>query len=355
MKVLVTSRRPLQVRGERTIDLDPLELPRSDEDALAADVASIASVVLFCERASAVNSQFVPTQTSLKSIAEICRLLDGLPLAIELAFAYIKVLPPEALLTRLKNDASERRFELLDRGTADAPAHHRGMRATIGWSHNLLDEAGRRLLRRVAVFDGGWSLEAMESVCAELPDDSLLDALADLVDLHLVEPTAAVEGTPRYRLLETVRRFALERLDEAGEAATVAGRHTEYFVAFALAGGTGLQSRDETRWARWVEADLPNTRAALNRLDVEGRFVDGLRASANLGPFWLDRGPVWEGRRFRSVPRCRGQRTAYGRRRRHRMVGALGARTRRHRDDPRHWRGSDPAGRAGGGSARRGR
>ncbi len=213
---LATSRRPLHLRGEHVVELRPLAVPDPDGSDPAVTAAAPA-VVMFCERAAAVNPGFAPTAPALTSVARICRLVDGLPLAIELAAARVRVLPPSVMLDELARPARSPRGDVLGRGTADAAAHHRGLGETIRWSYDLLTPPAQRLLRQVAVFDGGWSLEVMDAVCGDAVDDSLLDALADLVDLHLVEPADEGNGAARYRLLETVRRFALDHLDGAGE------------------------------------------------------------------------------------------------------------------------------------------
>jgi predicted ATPase/DNA-binding CsgD family transcriptional regulator len=295
--VLVTSRRSLRLAGESTMQLAPLELPPPTDGPLAPDVAAVPSVALFCTRATAVNSRFQPTAAALAAVARICRLLDGLPLAIELAAAYARVLSPEALLTRLEPAERSERLDLLGRGTVDAEARHRGVREAVQWSYDLLDEPARRLLRGVSVFDGDWSLDAMEVVCADPPaEERLLDALTELVDLHLVEPVDDAEGPPRYRLLETVRDFAWERLREPGDDGAVAERHTAYFVALATEAGAGLESRHEQEWIRQIDRDLPNLRTALDRLEADCRLEEGLAAACALAPFWLDRGPAREGR-----------------------------------------------------------
>jgi predicted ATPase/DNA-binding CsgD family transcriptional regulator len=292
---LATSRRPLHLRGEYVVELRPLAVPDPDGSDPAVTAAAPA-VVMFCERAAAVNPGFAPTAPALTSVARICRLVDGLPLAIELAAARVRVLPPTAMLDELARPARSPYGDVLGRGTADAAAHHRGLGETIRWSYDLLTPPAQRLLRQVAVFDGGWSLEAMEAVCGDAIGDSLLDALADLVDLHLVEPADEGNGAQRYRLLETVRRFALGHLDRVGERAEAEARHTDALVRFAVEAGTGLQNRQEPLWVRRVEAELPNLWAMFDRLGAAGRVADGLRAAAALGPFWLDRGPARSGR-----------------------------------------------------------
>jgi predicted ATPase/DNA-binding CsgD family transcriptional regulator len=292
---LATSRRPLHLRDEQLVEVRPLAVPdpdRNDPEVTAAAPA----VAMFCERAAAVNSGFTPTPRALTSVAGICRLVDGLPLAIELAAAYVRMLPPAALLDELARPARSLHRTLLGRGTADAAAHHRGLGETIRWSYDLLAPRAQQLLRRLAVFDGGWSLEAMDAVCAGAAEDPLLDALADLVDLHLVEPADEGNGAPRYRLLETVRDFALDRLDDAGERAEVESRHADAYARFAVEAGAGLESRREPVWVRRVEAELPNLWTMFERLAAAGRVADGLRAAAALGPLWLDRGPARSGR-----------------------------------------------------------
>ena len=237
LRVLVTSRSPLRIAGEREYPLDPL--PPSD------------SVNLFVERAQAIGREIAADET----VAAICRRLDGLPLAIELAAARTRLLTPEKLLERL-----DRALELLTGGARDAPDRHRTLRATIGWSYDLLDEDCRRLFSRLSVFAGSFSLEAAEDVC-----DAELETLATLVDASLLKAT----GDDRFLLLETIRELAAERLADADESAFYVRRHASFFAALAEEAYAGRLER-ESEWAARLARDHDDLRASLDRLTADG-------------------------------------------------------------------------------------
>ncbi len=290
--LLVTSRRRLGVTAERLFQLAPLPVPATRSQSHPNEAASVA---LFCDRASAVNSQFHPDLAALEAVEELCRLVDGLPLAIELVASHVRWLRPEALLARMHD--TEHGLRLLRGGAVDAHARHRDLRDTIGWSVDLLSAAPARLLPRLSVFREGWTLDAMEDLCCrDIANGEAFEALIELVDLHLVEPVNEPGDDPRFRLLETIRRFAAEALAGSGEADALLLDHANYYVSFALRAGAALQSTDDHRWAVRVDRELPNVRAALQHLAASGRMTKGLEASAALGPYWLDRGSMQEGR-----------------------------------------------------------
>ena len=289
--LLVTSRRRLGVTAERTFGLAPLAVPAETP----TDPAEAASVALFCERASAVSSQFHPDGPALEAVGELCRLVDGLPLAIELVASHVRWLRPEALLARMQETDHGLRF--LRGGAVDVEARHRDLRDTIGWSVNLLGGAPGRLFPRLSVFREGWTLDAMEDLCCwDIAEGEAFEALVELVDLHLVEPVHVTGPDARFRLLETVRRFAADALANSGDGGALLRRHADYYVAFALRAGAALEGKDDHRRAARVDRELPNVRAALHHLAVSGRADEGLAAAAALGPYWLDRGPIREGR-----------------------------------------------------------
>ncbi len=290
--LLVTSRRRLGITAERTFELARLPVPAKSSPP---DPTEAASVALFRERASAVNSQFHLDGAGLEAAGELCRLVDGLPLAIELVASHVRWLGPEALLTRMQD--TEHGLQFLRGGAIDVEARHRDLRDTIGWSADLLGPAPGRLLPRLSVFREGWTLDAMEDLCCwDLAEGEAFDALVELVDLHLVEPVHDAGADARFRLVETVRRFAAEASADSGEAGVLMNRHADYYVAFALRAGAALQGKDEHRWSARVDRELPNVRAALQHLAASGRASKGLAATAALGPYWLDRGPMREGR-----------------------------------------------------------
>jgi predicted ATPase/DNA-binding CsgD family transcriptional regulator len=290
--LLVTSRRRLGVSAEHVLELKALAVPAKGGPSRRTEAASVA---LFCERASAVSSQFHADAAAMEAIGELCRLVDGLPLAVELVASHVRWLRPEALLARMHD--TEHGLRLLSGGAADVHARHRDLRDTIRWSVDLLGAAPARLLPRLSVFREGWTLPAMEELCCrDIAEGDAFEALGELVDLHLVEPVHEAGAAPRFRLLETIRRFAAEALDLIGEADALLHAHANYYVAFALRAGAALQSTDDHQWAAQVDRELPNVRAALQHLAATGRMTKGLEAAAALGPYWLDRGPMREGR-----------------------------------------------------------
>jgi len=287
LKILVTSRAPLRIRQERQIPVTPLAVP---DLARLPDVESVthyAAVTLFLERAQAVRPDFSLTQENAPTIAAICARLDGLPLAIELISARVKLLSPAALLERLHG-----RLMLQSDGLRDLEPRHRTLNAAIDWSYQLLNADEQTLFRRLGVFVGGWTLEAAEAVCAG--DDgaqglaplqmTILDGMASLLDKNLVKRDTRADGEPRFMMLETIREYALERLASSGELDHLRRRHAEYFTAFAE-----RTEADHVQWLNNLETELDNLRAALHSNET------GLRLAVTLGTFWQQRGHLSEG------------------------------------------------------------
>jgi predicted ATPase len=292
LKVLVTSRRPLHLRGEQELLVPPLALPDTDRPLAPERLSQYAAVELFIARAREVNPAFAVTSASAPAVAEICSRLDGLPLAIELAAARTRLLPPEALLARL-----EHRLPLLTHGAQDLPTRQQTMRGAIAWSYDLLDEPHQRLFRRLAVFSGGCGLEAASTVCDVDGDISvdILEGVEALLDASLLRTAPATESDPRIGMLETIQEYALERLEESGEAALVRQRHADYFVALAEAAAPHLTSAARQAWLARLEVEHTNLRAALGwskGTDPE----KGLQLAGALSWFWFLRGRVSEGR-----------------------------------------------------------
>ena len=257
LRILVTSRAALRVSGEQEVPISPLPAPESPKAATASDVvAQFPAVQLFVERALAARPGFILTDEDAVTVAAITARLDGLPLAIELAAALVKLLPPRSILDRL-----ERSLDLLTGGPQDLPERQRSMREAIAWSYELLDDEPRRLLEHLAVFAGGGSYEMVEEVCA--PDDRnmLFDALRTLVDQSLVVQSED-DGEPRFSMLGAIHDFALERLEARGEADEARRRHAEAFRAFAQEVDRGTRSPDEARWVGLVAREWDNLRAA---------------------------------------------------------------------------------------------
>jgi predicted ATPase/DNA-binding NarL/FixJ family response regulator len=312
LTILVTSRAALHVSGEREYPVLPLSVPASDS-RLPDHIGSAPAVRLFVERAMAVDPGFTLTDENAGAIAAICVRLDGLPLAIELAAARSKVLSPALLLPRMA-----RRLPLLTGGPRDVPARLQTMREAITWSHELLTPDERMLFRRLAVFVGGFTLDAAEFVCRTnlesvwepgAPehhtdrrglDVSILDGITSLVDKSLVQWIDGQVGGHRLGMLETIREFGLERLEEAGESATAHEAHTAYFVAFgerAEPNRLGDQGRFDDR-LRAIEAEHANLRVTLARLADAGDAERVLQLAGGLAVMWHHRAHLREGRNW---------------------------------------------------------
>jgi predicted ATPase/DNA-binding SARP family transcriptional activator len=281
VRILATSREPLGITGETLCPVPSLQLPA--EGATADEAAQSAAVRLFCDRAAAVRPGFALDERNTEPVVRICRALDGIPLAIELAAARLRALTPVQVADRLDD-----RFRLLSVGSRTGLPQHQTLRAIVDWSWDLLDDTERMILRRLSVFSGGATPDSAEQVCA-LGDDhrGIVDVIASLVDKSLV--TATGEHEVRYRLLETVRAYASDRLEEAGETDRVAAAHAEYFVALAERAEPELRSRDQLRWLDRLSAEHDNCSAALRYAVAAGDAELGLRFVGALVMFWLMR------------------------------------------------------------------
>jgi predicted ATPase len=266
LRLIATSRAPLKIGAETEFNLPPLALPAAHTSALDT-LGRCPSVVVFVQRAAKVKTGFALTEANAAPIAEICRRLDGLPLALELAAARVRILEPAALLQRL-----DHALDLLTSGDRDLPRRQRTLRATISWSYSLLDAHEQRLLRRLSCFHEGWTLEAMEQVC--YTDDErhrALDELDSLVEKGLVR---VVGASGRYALLETIRAFAAERLDASAEVDATRHAHARYFVAFAERVAFDLRSPDQIEAMRRAHGDDANAHAAIAWLTACARAGD---------------------------------------------------------------------------------
>jgi non-specific serine/threonine protein kinase len=281
LRILATSREPLGVAGERVYRVPALDLPIQDEAADLSRLSRCSAVQLFVERAAAVDPGFMLTEDSAATVVEICRRLDGIPLAIELAAARVKVLSVDQIASRL-SDA----FRLLTGGIRTALPRQQTLRATVDWSYALLSEQERALVRRLAVFAGGWSLESAEAIGAGegIAEDEVLDLLAQLVNKSLVVVEQA-GGSARYRLLETIRQYGREQLMALGELAAVRDRHLQYFTGLAERGELLLQGPEQKVWLELLEAELDDLRAALQWSLESGNVVFGLRLAGSL--YWF--------------------------------------------------------------------
>ncbi|HKG25841.1 MAG TPA: AAA family ATPase, partial [Thermomicrobiales bacterium] len=327
LKVLVTSRAPLRVAAEHDFPVPPLALPGGETEATGlrlvrnpADLLRSDAVDLFVQRARLVKPSFALTEANAAMVEQICVRLDGLPLAIELAAAWIRLSSPEALLARLTH-----RMTLLKGGARDAPARLRTMRDAIAWSHDLLSEDEQILFRRLAAFAGGFTMEAAEAVSRETGDGSrelddrvpvapasrlpspdspgsVLDGLATLVEHSLVRVTdpggtaeqAGAGGGARFGMLETIREYALERLVASGEEEEVRRRHRDFLLDLAERADRGYETESTDVWVDLVEAERHNLRTAL-RWSIERKDAEeSLRLSEALYLFWTQRGHLRE-------------------------------------------------------------
>ena len=260
LKILATSRAALHLRGERELPVPPLALPEPGHPSRADNLSTYAAIALFVQRAADVRPDFRMGDQDAPLVVEICRRLDGLPLAIELAAARIKHLTPQSMLLRL-----ERRLPFLIGGARDLPERQQTLRSTISWSYDLLGEDERLGLDRLACFAGGCTLEAIEAIWDpdKGSDVSVLDIVASLVDKSLVRRLDGQDGTLRFTMLETVREFATERLAASGEEQIVRRRHAEYYVTFAELARGHLRGPNVRTWLDRLEAEHDNLRIAL--------------------------------------------------------------------------------------------
>jgi predicted ATPase/DNA-binding XRE family transcriptional regulator len=292
LKVLVTSRTPLHLQGEQEYPVPPLATPDPNEESPISEVEKQPAVTLFIQRARVADPHFTFDEESAPNVVEACYRLDGLPLAIELAAARIKLLPPQVLVGRLGH-----RLPLLTSGPQDAPARHQTMRATIAWSYDLLSPEAQTLFRRMAVFAGGCTLEAIEAVCAEgLP--YALDQLSELADQGLVQRVGNHNGAPRFRMQEVVREFAREQLEESDEYAEILRAYAQFFLDFVLLAKQNLYGPELGKWMTRLAAEETNFHAVLEYAIKQRDAGTALRLGANLWGLWSRRGQLWEGRRW---------------------------------------------------------
>jgi predicted ATPase/DNA-binding CsgD family transcriptional regulator len=345
LKILVTSRTVLHLSGEHVLDVPPLALSESGQVSALDRLPDSPAVRLFVDRARAVSTSFALTRANAPAVAAICRRLDGLPLAIELAAARTRMLPPTALLARLESAMGG--LSLLVGGARDLSTRQQTLRGSIAWSYDLLAPAEQALFRRLAVFAGGFTLDAAEAVCGDQetggtadpssvdsgpPDLDVATTLSALLDGSLVarvdgpSPERDVQDAPsgdqepRFHMLETVREFAAEQLGQSGEAETILQHHAAWFCAFAERAAPACLGPQQIDWLDRLEADLDNLRAAMERALAHGDAETSLRTSYALSYYWLRRGRQREGRdrilralrfgRARLVTRAEGARGA---------------------------------------------
>jgi len=292
ISALVTSRSPLRVYGEREYPVPPLGVPDPSHIPDLEKFSTYESVALFVERAMAVRPDFAVTGANAPAVAEICVRLDGLPLAIELAAARVRVLSPQAIMERLGD-----RLKLLSGGSRDLPERQQTLRGAIAWSHDLLDPADQRVFARFSVFAGGATLDAIERVVFDPGEDAdALDAIASLVDKSLVRQESEPDGEPRFRMLSTIREYATEKLGERGETEELANRHAEWVLALVEAGAASVFGPDQKAILDRYEREHDNIRAALSRAVAHEHADMAMRVLAACWRFWQMRGYLAEGR-----------------------------------------------------------
>src|SRR5215213_2435829 len=292
LAVLATSRVRLRVSGEREYPLSPLGLPDDGGQRPVDALRPSEAVRLFVARAQAVQPDFALSPANAVVVADICRRLDGLPLAIELAAARIKSLSVSALLSRM-----ESRLPLLTGGGRDLPLRQQTMRDTIAWSYDLLSPEEQTQFQRLAVFVGGFSLEAAEAVAEPGGSGTVFDIISSLLDSSLLLKQEAGDGESRFRMLETIREFGLERLTASGAEAPVRQAHAAWYLALAEAAESSMRGgAAQARWLDRLEADHPNLRAALTWFEQTGDAEGGARLAGTLQGYWLQRSHRSEGR-----------------------------------------------------------
>ena len=297
LRMITTSREPLRVRGETVWRVPPLSLPAQLDPLSLADLPRHEALRLFAERASAARAGFELGHDNAEVVARLCRTLDGMPLAIELAAARVRALSVEQIASRLDD-----RFRLLASGDRTAPARQQTLRAAVDWSYELLSEPEQILLRRLSVF-AGWNLEMAEQVCADdqMPAASVFDLMAALIDKSLVSADHELRSEPRYRLLDTIKEYAASRLTASGEEERAALRHRDYALAAAEHVVARAFVRGAPSWParvamyRQVTADLPNFRLGLATSLRRGDIAEGLRMCGAMRNPWVTHGDVSEG------------------------------------------------------------
>ncbi len=309
LKVLASSREALGVTGELSYPVPSLKLPDIKHLPVIEQLSQYEAVRLFIDRAALVSPHFGVNQENAPFVAQICDRLDGIPLAIELAAARVKVLSVDQITKRLDD-----RFHLLTGGARTAVPRQQTLRATIDWSYNLLSEQEKTLLRRLAVFIGGWTLEAAEEVCSGtgIEIDQILDLMSQLVNKSLVGVETTHVGT-RYRILETVRQYAREKLFDTAEASSIRARHLDYFVKLAEQAEPELVHSNQVFWLNKLDDELDNFRLALDGALMINNGEQALKIAGALGQFWwthnrnLEEGRTWIRRAIETGSRNKAQ------------------------------------------------
>ena len=295
VKFLVTSRSVLRLRGEREIRIPTLSLPRGSRLPPLDELLKFPAIALFTQRARDARPDFELSEDNAAAVVEICRRLDGLPLAIELAAARVRVLAPQAILGRLEN-----RLKLLTGGARDLPTRQQTLRGAIDWSYDLLGETEKKAFQRLSVFVGGCTLDTAEAVCnadGDLEAD-VLDEVTSLVEKSLLRQEETPDGETRFAMLQTIREYGAEQLAASGDAETTRRYHADYFQQLAKEAEAKLTGKEQAQWLHRLEAEYDNLRAALTWLAEEGDDtpLTALQMGGALWRFWATRGHLSEGR-----------------------------------------------------------
>jgi len=296
LKIMVTSRIALDLYGECEFPVPPLELPQAEKELTVEDLVKYESAILFVERAQAVQPKFVLTKENAFAVAEICHRLDGLPLALELAAARIKILQPQEILARLDD-----KLKLLTGGARNLPTRQQTLRNTLEWSYDLLHQDEKTLYARLSVFVGGFTLEAAEAVCNKGGKLHILEGLSVLVNNSILRQEELSGGETRFGMLETIREFAYERLMESGELEPLRDRHARYFSAVIIQIGLGYElfSANALLRLNWLEQEKDNIRATLTwELTTSGEILLATSLVTYLNWFWYRRGYLIEGQQW---------------------------------------------------------
>ncbi|HKP54689.1 MAG TPA: diguanylate cyclase [Chloroflexia bacterium] len=301
VKVLATSREALRVRGEQVFDLQPLALPEEDIVGRGQGVETLAgypAIAMFVQCAHAARPDFALTDDNAPTVAAICARLDGLPLAIELVAARIKLLSPGEILARLKDPGGQEALRLLTGGPRDMPNRHRTMHAAIGWSYDLLSDEEKLLFTWLGVFAGGFTLDAAEQVAGDGEEvEDVFDLVSSLLDKSLLRRAGgAGDGEARFAMLETIREYALERLEARGAAAELKRRHADYYLALAERAEPLLVGPEQKRWLGVLASEYGNMRAALAWTLEAGEWEMLAQIASLFWRLWYLQGPVGEGR-----------------------------------------------------------
>jgi predicted ATPase len=307
VKFLITSRQPLHVRGEHEFLVHPLISPGVSQRLTKDELEKIPSVELFIQRAQSVKSSFSLTDENAPSVAEICTRLDGLPLAIELAAARVKLFPPKLLLQRLIEADGPASLQLLSHGPRDVPERHRTLQAAMDWSFNLLDDDEQNLLQTLSVFAGGFTFAAAEAVCCEGLNGDVMDGLSSLLDKSLLQQEEISEDESRFTMLGLIREYAGQKLQVSGRDASIKSRHAHFFLDLAEKSQPKLEGPDQGLWLERLEVEHNNLRSALGWFlqqseagsnNISEASISGLRLAGALWQFWDTHGYVSEGRRW---------------------------------------------------------